>query len=60
VTTAQGVAQRLKHLGLVFEGDLRETAVAEGLRAFQRREGIAPSGVIDDATRDALLRVHGS
>lgn len=60
VTTASGVTQRLQHLGLVSEHDLREEAAREGVVALQRRAGLAPTGVVDEATRDVLRRAHGS
>jgi len=60
VSTESGVSQRLKHLGLVGEGDPREDAVREGVAAFQHRAGLDPSGVVDEATREALRRAHGS
>jgi hypothetical protein len=56
-----GVAKRLVHLGfLVDEPEEEPDLVADALRRFQRREGLPETGVLDDATKAALLRAHGS
>jgi hypothetical protein len=35
-------------------------ALSTAIRRFQRSQGLEPSGVLDDATRGALLREYGS
>lgn len=63
-----GVRQRLEHLGYcgwTLQDGPRVPATAAGgealddaIRMFQRDNGLAPTGVIDDATRDALATSH--
>lgn len=55
VDTASGLRQRLAHLRHLDADDDLAKAVA----SFQRAEGVTTTGVVDDATRDALLRAHG-
>lgn len=67
VTEASGLRARLAHLGYLDDddparaGDPRdgEARLAAAVRAFQRDQGL-PAGPLDDATRDALRRVHGA
>jgi N-acetylmuramoyl-L-alanine amidase len=62
VTTAAGVQKRLKNLGWNCgpeDGVLRhETRWA--IEQFQSRHGLTVTGLLDDATREKLLEVHGS
>lgn len=52
-----GVAGRLRNLGYsVGEGS---EALAQGVRAFQRRESLPESGVVDEDTRARLVERHG-
>lgn len=70
ITEDSGVAQRLSALGVlkpapgVSDPEAHEAVAAEyllaAIRAFQKQEGIPETGVIDDATRDALVRAHGA
>ncbi|WP_437547270.1 peptidoglycan-binding protein [Sorangium sp. So ce367] len=60
-----GIAKRLSHLGYLARVDLGEAepaarALGEALKAFQRAKGLPETGSVDDATRDALVQVHGS
>jgi hypothetical protein len=56
-----GVAKRLVHLGLLSEHRTDDPeAVAAAIRRFQEREGLRPTGGVDDATKAALVKVHGS
>lgn len=67
---ASGVRARLSHLGYLLDvpgfdavfssGLSSEDRFAEALRDFQRDNHLEPSGVADDATREALVRLHGS
>lgn len=62
VSTPSGVQQRLRNLGL-FWGDESEVWDADTTRAlagFQARHGLEANGTLDGATRDALVREHGS
>lgn len=57
VDSPSGQAQRLRHLGYLDRG------AADGLSAavatFQRAEGLAVTGSLDETTRTALARAHG-
>jgi N-acetylmuramoyl-L-alanine amidase len=56
-----GVAKRLAHLMLLGPHQMDDAeAVADALRRFQRRQQLPETGTLDDATKAALLRVHGS
>ncbi|MFO0630245.1 MAG: peptidoglycan-binding domain-containing protein [Polyangiales bacterium] len=55
VETASGLRQRLSHLRHLADGE----DLATGVASFQRAAGLSPTGVADDATRDALARAHG-
>jgi peptidoglycan hydrolase-like protein with peptidoglycan-binding domain len=37
-----------------------EAKLAAAIRAFQGARGLAPSGELDDATRDAIVADYGS
>ena len=65
---ASGVRARLQHLGLYNPwgdtdpdgGDVDlEERDREAIAAYQRRAGLPATGVMDDATRDALKKDHG-
>jgi|HubBroStandDraft_5_1064220.scaffolds.fasta_scaffold118153_1 hypothetical protein len=58
-----GIAQRLAHLGYVTlepDVDLSSSVVENGLRMFQRDNQLEETGDLDDATKQQLLKVHGS
>jgi Putative peptidoglycan binding domain/LysM domain len=54
VDTDSGAEGRLRDLAYDVDGD-REAAI----RAFQKKEGMEPTGQLDDATRQKLLEVFG-
>lgn len=61
VDTVMGVQARLRNLGF----DLAETgamdeATEAAIAAFQERQGLDPTGTLDDALRDLLVQEHGS
>jgi hypothetical protein len=60
--TLRGVKARLTNLGYDVRSDGEELgpATTEALRAVQNRSGLEGTGVLDDATRDALVKLHGS
>jgi hypothetical protein len=74
IDTNSGVLQRLGHLGFLEDIGLRRTYVVDddgpeepddatlalGLMAFQASQNLPTSGVLDDATADALTKAHGS
>jgi type VI secretion system secreted protein VgrG len=66
VEETTGARRRLEHLGYRRPSDANETEAeaAEADRVaianFQRAQGLEPTGVMDDATRAALLAAHGS
>ncbi|MEZ4295400.1 MAG: peptidoglycan-binding domain-containing protein [Polyangiaceae bacterium] len=67
VTDEGGVRARMQNLGypLPEDGDDEPEAMQKRrkravIRRFQRDHGVALTGVIDDATRQALLDAHGS
>jgi len=60
VTSIRGVQQRLGNLGFTCRntgGELDESTM-DALRRFQASVEIEESGLPDDATRDALVRLH--
>jgi N-acetylmuramoyl-L-alanine amidase len=62
ITAVTGVQGRLMNLGYdcgMIDGDLSPRTVA-AIRAFQEKAGLQSTGQIDQATRDALQREHGS
>jgi len=62
VTTVAGVQARLMNLGYDCGGGTGKDSarMQEAIREFQKGTGLEPSGVVDDATRDKLIEVHGS
>lgn len=67
MTTPSGVRTRLRHLGYYraapsARSDERwdEPALVAAITLFQRAQRLDPTGVMNDDTRDALRRVHGS
>ena len=58
--TPHGVRLRLKNLGYyrITEGQT-EGAEIEAIKAFQRDQGLAPMGTLDDETRARLESAHG-
>lgn len=62
ITETTGIQGRLRNLGF-YDGPidgLCTQRVAFGIQGFQRAQGLESSGRLDDSTRDALLRAHGS
>lgn len=59
--TPTGAVERLVNLGLFTDRSVRELSpeVRHVLLIVQREEGLEPSGELDDATADALVRWHG-
>lgn len=57
-----GVCKRLNNLGYPcpIEEERITPAVADALRAFQRKNGLEPTGEADGSTRDQLKKAHGS
>ncbi len=57
-----GVRERLQNLGLLGSGgaDPSGERLRSALRRFQKMQGIAVTGSLDDATRNKLMEVHGS
>lgn len=67
MTTPSGVRARLRHLGYYraaptarSEDRWDEPALAAAITLFQRAQRLDPTGVMNDDTRDALRRAHGS
>jgi hypothetical protein len=62
VEELSGVRHRLTNLGY-FTGEDAEGEMGEGtvlaLKRFQRDNGMAPTGKLDDATREKLKQIHG-
>ena len=62
ISQLSGVQRRLVNLGFDcgrIDGQMTP-ATAAAIRAFQRRAGLPETGKLDQATRDNLLREHGS
>lgn len=62
VSETSGVKARLRNLGY-YRGPLDETTdenTTEAIKAFQQDAGLDPSGEVDQKTRDALVKEHGS
>lgn len=57
-----GVRKRLQNLGLLGRGgdDPSGERMRSALRRFQKMQGLAVTGSLDDATRNKLIEVHGS
>jgi len=62
IEEVSGVCKRLNNLGYPcpVEEEKITPAVADALRAFQRRNGIEETGEADGNTRDLLKKAHGS
>jgi hypothetical protein len=60
VSDPEGVEARLRNLGFESWASDEDDWVTAALQEFQKRHGLAATGKADDATRDALLRIHGS
>src|SRR5262249_19287880 len=64
VDTLSGLQARLQNLGFLdLDSESTEVnglALSIALGRFQIARGIARTGMLDDATRDALLQMHGS
>jgi hypothetical protein len=62
VDDAQGAATRLNRLnsGMPTKGPINGESLRTALRHLQRRERLAVSGELDDATRQVLVAHHGS
>lgn len=62
VTDMSGVIQRLRNLGSWCDIAGLPTAIAfeQAIRAFQAQQEITVTGVMDDKSREALVRAHGS
>lgn len=59
IDTPEGIQQRLKNLGY-YHGEITEALsedAIEALRLFQTEAGLSPSGAIDEATKNEILRV---
>lgn len=58
----EGVRKRLQNLGLLAPGgdDSSGERLRSALRRFQKMQGLAATGALDDATRNKLIEVHGS
>lgn len=57
-----GICKRLNNLGFPCPVEEKEITppVADALRAFQRQNGLEPTGKADGKTRDLLKKAHGS
>lgn len=73
IDTDSGITARLENLGYLLPHDLLATGHSDlntpeirdrirrrGVMAFQRSQNLEPSGELDDATRQALVREHGA
>ncbi|EYF00610.1 type VI secretion system tip protein TssI/VgrG [Chondromyces apiculatus] len=58
--TPHGIRLRLKNLGYyrITEGQT-EGAYADAIKAFQRDQGLDPTGVLDDETKARIASAHG-
>lgn len=59
VSLPEGVRERLVNLGYLLAEAEGERALRAALRRFQDDSGLAISGLVDDATRAALVAAHG-
>ncbi len=55
-----GVAQRLQHLGFLPNGSPTPAALTHAIRTFKARNGLPVDAAMDDATREAMVKAHGS
>lgn len=53
-----GVRQRLANLGYLRSVDAPDADMPAAIGMFQRRNGLDPTGVLDDPTADKLLQAH--
>lgn len=60
IEAERGIISRLRNLGHVPVDNEEENALYVAILAFQRANGLPPTGQVDEATRRALLRAHGS
>jgi N-acetylmuramoyl-L-alanine amidase len=60
VSAEIGVRTRLANLAYLEREDGDAAALRDAVRAFQRAQSLDPTGVVDDATRRALVEAHGS
>jgi hypothetical protein len=60
IDTDTGVRDRLVNLAYLDRGDTEPGALRDALRALQRAHGLPATGTIDDPTRAALVKEHGS
>lgn len=58
VTLERGVRQRLINLGHLREHT--NMTLGEAIASFQQAQGLPVSGMLDDTTRDALEKAHGT
>ena len=58
--TPHGIRLRLKNLGdyRITEGQTERAEIA-AIKAFQRDQGLEPTGILDDETRGRLEAAHG-
>jgi hypothetical protein len=54
-----GVVLRLTNLGYIDDPYPSDESLADAVRAFQTDAKLEPTGVVDDATRSALVKAHG-
>lgn len=59
VTEDSGVTQRLRNLGFLQRSDDSSGGLARAITAFQRANGLPPTGAVDDDTRSKLTSQHG-
>jgi len=59
ITEPSGIKSRLKNLGLLKGTDDSPEALKNAIRGFQKKFGLAVSGVADDATKAKLQSLHG-
>ena len=65
IDEATGVRKRLEHLGYRSPASEDSESEAEELdreaiEAFQKDQGMQPTGVLDDATMSGLAKTHGA
>jgi hypothetical protein len=58
-SSPEGVAARLVNLGFLDPGVSDAESIANALAAFQRRQSLDATGVMDDATAQKLRDLHG-
>jgi hypothetical protein len=62
ISELRGVQQRLNNLGFACGEESDETGdtTSEAIRSFQSKNGMTPTGELDDAIRNRLREVYGS